>query len=204
MASPAPQPAADQRIGSWIFGGLLLAFYLGVFLFGPSILPDYKYRMLGIISALLGGLFAYFLTGSIVTSAKRNISGSGQIALRAGGGFGLACVLLVWWEYGAPVQPSSQAAAELQQKLQAAASGETLAPVSSSPAAKTPAGVPSSPPPKPAQQTVTLSPATQKLAADLAAADPKYRELVTLQNKKTVSLETLSRASAFLRTQAKR
>lgn len=199
MAAPAPKAAPDQRLGSWIFGSLLLAFYLGVFVFGPSVLADYKYRMLGVISALLGGLFAYFLTGQIVSTLKGNLSGAGQLTVRATGGIGLALVLLLWWGQGAgPIQSSSQAAVQLQQKLQEAVSN---APTSSSPpvpsaVANGTKGGRQSPAARPA--TVALSPAVQQLAKALAASDPKYSAVGVLQEKKEISVGTLKQVNNSL------
>src|SRR5579871_2112375 len=46
----------SQVVAAWVFGSSLLVFYLCVFLFGPSALPEFKQRMLGLFSALLAGL----------------------------------------------------------------------------------------------------------------------------------------------------
>ncbi|HUK17186.1 MAG TPA: hypothetical protein VLW65_12270 [Bryobacteraceae bacterium] len=196
MASPAPKAVADQRTGTWLFGSLLLVFYLAVFLFGPSVLPSYKYQMLGIISALLAGLFAYFLTGNIVTSAKGTISGA-SMGVRATGGAGLAIAMLLWWTYGPlQIQTPEQAAVLLQQQLQQAAdSAGTTSPApvqSSGQASAHPSAAPMERRSAP-QPTVRLSPSIQKLAKDLAASDPKYAAVGALQNKNTIPVEQLAK-----------
>jgi hypothetical protein len=198
MAAPAPATVPDQRIGTWIFGSLLIVFYLAVFLFGPSVLPSYKYQMLGIISALLAGLFAYFLTGNIVTTVKGKMSGAG-IGIRATGGVGLAIAMLLWWTYGPlQIQSPTQAAAQLDQQLQqAAAEAGNSAPVpveSPSPAKQGQPSASQSPGGrKPAsKRMVKLSPAIRKLAKDLAASDPKYAAVGALQNTNSIPVEQLN------------
>jgi hypothetical protein len=200
MAAPAPKRTSDQQAGAWIFGTLLLAFYVYVFQFGPGILPDYKFQMLGIISALLGGLFTYFLTGQIVTTVKAGLSAGAELAVRATGGAGVAAVLLLWWGHGpGPIQTSSQAAAQLQQELQTASQAPPEKPATVSPAPGT------SPPVSPPARVVTLSPKVQKLAEQLAAQDPKYKDVGVLANKSRVSLSTVDRvANALSAARAKK
>ena len=208
MASPALKPAADQRIGTWVFGSLLIVFYLAVFLFGPSVLPSYKYQMLGIVSALLAGMFAYFLTGNIVTSVKGDVSGVG---VRATGGAGLAIAMLLWWSYGPlRIQTPEEAATQLEQQLQQAAESARAsrpAPVKSpGVGGGSASGHPSAAPPPEAQAprpqaTVPLSPSIQKLAKNLAASDPKYAAVAVLQNKNAVPLETVARLRTSLAAQ---
>ncbi len=201
MASPAPtETAADQRTGTWVFGSLLLLFYMAIFLFGPSVLPSYKYQMLGIISVLLAGLFAYFLTGDIVTSVKGTTSGA-SMGVRATGGVGLAVAMLLWWTYGPlQIQTPEQAAIVLQQQLQQVADSAPTtspAPVQSPGQAQGPAATPMSRPAAP-QRTVRLSPSIQKLAKDLAASDPKYAAVGTLQNQDTIPVEQLAKLRTAL------
>lgn len=201
MAAPSVKATPDQRWGSWIFGSLLLAFYLGVFLFGPSVLADYKYRMLGIISALLGGFFAYFLTGQIVTTVKGDLSGGKQVGIRATGGIGLAVGLLFWWgQGGTPIQSSSQAAVQLQQQLQQAVSTAPTGTNTTPPTGTSgTGGGSSSPAAHPA--TVTLPPAVQQLAKALAASDPKYKEVGVLQENKKIPIGTVKQLNnSLLRT----
>lgn len=176
-------------------------FYLGVFLFGPPVLADYKDRMLGIISALLGGLFGYFLTGSIVTTTRGKAPGGMKMMVRATGGVAGAVALLMWWSYG-PVRPptSSQAAAKLQQQIQqtVASTESKLAPPQ--PVSATPTGVAAPTAQKPAEfHAVTLSPEVAKLAKDLAASDPKYKNVEVLQQHRPIPMETLTRLNVSLK-----
>lgn len=53
-----------------MFGSLLLLFLIGVFMFTPATLPDFKHCLLAICAALLAGFFAYFLTGEIGLEIK--------------------------------------------------------------------------------------------------------------------------------------
>src|SRR5205085_2126952 len=46
---PQNQHTVD-RIGSYVFGSLLLAFFVGVFVFAPDKLPEFKQRMLAVSS----------------------------------------------------------------------------------------------------------------------------------------------------------
>lgn len=81
-----------QAHAAWIFGGLLLAFFIGVFALGPESLPLYKQRLLAFLSALLGGFFAYFFVGSLQTTGE--LSG---LKVKAGAGFGVFVLVLAWW-----------------------------------------------------------------------------------------------------------
>lgn len=87
----------SQELASWIFGGTAFVFMLLVFLFGPIDLPRWKNRILAIISALLSGLFSYFLMGFIMLRANPNFTGLGRSAIQAGGGFALFVLVLFWW-----------------------------------------------------------------------------------------------------------
>lgn len=86
-----------DRVGSYIFGSLLFIFFVGVFVFSPETLPEFKQRMLAISSALLAGIFTVFMTGSLsirITSLKSPL---GKVAIRAGGGMGVFVLVMVWW-----------------------------------------------------------------------------------------------------------
>lgn len=201
MAAPAPKAAPSQSAATWVFGSLLLLFYVGVFVFGPPVLPDYKHQMLGILSALLGGLFAYFLAGQIVTSAKWTISKGVQIGVRGTGGFGFALLFLFWWGHG-PIESSSQAATRLQQQLEAAAGNATTSSSSTSPVPGEPHHTtqPSTDP----RKTITLSPEVAKLAKDLAASDSKYAYVGSLEAGKQVPVATLTRLKENLAVSQKK
>lgn len=104
-----PQPTGGsmntQTRASWIFGSLFVVFVLGVFMFGPATLPDYKQRILAYVCALLAGLFALFFTGSLLLNAELPIAG--KWAVQGGAGFALFLIVLFWWSGAlAPVKPT--------------------------------------------------------------------------------------------------
>jgi hypothetical protein len=76
----------DRSAATWVFGLLLLAFLLWVFVFAPETLPEYKQRMLGVFLASLAGLFAFFLTGDIGLEIQSLQSRFGNLAVKATGG----------------------------------------------------------------------------------------------------------------------
>jgi hypothetical protein len=86
-------------LGTWIFGSVLLSFYFCVFVFAPPALPEFKQRMLGFVSALMAGLFGFFLTGAIGIEIKTADSRFGQLAVKASGGIALF-VLTLWIWFG--------------------------------------------------------------------------------------------------------
>jgi len=61
-------------------------------MFGPESLSLYKQRLLAFLSALLGGLFAYFFVGRLQT-----IGILGNLKVKAGAGFGVFVLMLIWW-----------------------------------------------------------------------------------------------------------
>src|ERR1022692_3808292 len=87
---------ATQTRASWIFGGLFVAFILGVFAFGPEALPGYKQQLLAYICALLAGLFALFFTGALLLNAELPLAGKWTV--QGGAGFGLFLIVLFWWQ----------------------------------------------------------------------------------------------------------
>ena len=89
--------------GSWIFGTLLLIFFIFVFSFGPDNLPEYKTRMLALVSALIAGLFGYFLTGDVGIEIKALQSRLGTIGVKAAGGIALFVLTIIWWV--SPIAP---------------------------------------------------------------------------------------------------
>ncbi len=97
--------------GSWIFGFILLAFIIGVFWFSPDTLPAYKQSILAFSSALVAGLFGFFLTGdlSLLMSHKES-----STTLKAAGGIALFVVVLAWWQTpSAPVKAEDKSAGSL-------------------------------------------------------------------------------------------
>ncbi len=79
----------------WVSGSVLLVFVIVVFFFAPNALPEFKRRILAVLSALLAGLFAFFLTGRIQLS--RSDERKGGMRIRASGGMALFLIVLYWW-----------------------------------------------------------------------------------------------------------
>jgi len=82
---------------SWIFGSVLLVFVLGVFIFAPNELPEFKQRLLAFTCALLAGLFGIFLSGDLSLRLKAQQTKTGAILIRATGGSALFVLVLLWW-----------------------------------------------------------------------------------------------------------
>jgi hypothetical protein len=95
----------SHSAASWVFGVLLLAFLVWVFVFAPDTLPEYKHRMLGVFLASLAGLFAFFLTGDIGLEIQSMQSRFGNLGVKATGGIGVFVLVLVWW--WSPLAPIS-------------------------------------------------------------------------------------------------
>ena len=89
--------SGGRSAASWVFGFLLLAFLIWVFVFAPDTLPAYKQRMLGLFLASLAGLFAFFLTGDIGLDIQSMQSRFGTLGVKATGGIGVFVLVLVWW-----------------------------------------------------------------------------------------------------------
>lgn len=105
-ASPTTHQAQDQRIATWVFGSILLTFFLGVFLFAPKELPEFKQRMLAFSSALIAGLFGFFFTGQMNLELKVVKQRFGDLGVKATGGAALFVLVLIWWlSPFAPVKP---------------------------------------------------------------------------------------------------
>jgi hypothetical protein len=97
MTESASGRARSKTLATCIFGGLLLLFVLAVFAFAPERLPEYKQRILALSSALLAGLFGYFLTGSIGIKLTALRTKFGDVTVDAAGGLALFVLVLVWW-----------------------------------------------------------------------------------------------------------
>ncbi|MDA2937606.1 carboxypeptidase-like regulatory domain-containing protein [Acidobacteria bacterium AH-259-A15] len=104
MAHPTTEKRSKPAIrgqnhspASWIFGSLLLLFFVAVFTFAPDTLPTYKQRMLAIASALLAGLLAFFLTGAVGLKIDSIKSRFGAVGVKASGGIAVFVLVLVWW-----------------------------------------------------------------------------------------------------------
>lgn len=87
----------SQMKASWIFGSLLLLFFVGVFIFAPKSLVEYKQRMLAFFAALLAGLFTFFFTGDISLKLGGLKSKFGKVTVKATGGIAAFTFVLVWW-----------------------------------------------------------------------------------------------------------
>ena len=92
-----PAPRREFTFPTWVFGSLLLAFALGVFVFGPDALPEYRQRVLAVLMALLAGLFGFFLTGDVGLELKWVASRFGEVGVKAAGGMALFVLVLIWW-----------------------------------------------------------------------------------------------------------
>ena len=87
--------AQSRLLATWVFGFLLFVFFVCVFAFAPQELPEFKQRMLAVASALLSGLFGFFLTGEIGLEFKPIKSRFGDFGLKATGGVRLCAVVVV-------------------------------------------------------------------------------------------------------------
>jgi hypothetical protein len=99
-SSPSRRPltqAQSRSLATWIFGSLFVAFLFGVFAFAPPFLPVFKQRILAVVSALLAGLFVYFLTGDLGVSGKAGKGVLGRLAVKGSGGAAAFVLVLAWW-----------------------------------------------------------------------------------------------------------
>ena len=165
-------PVATHRhqvLGSWIFGGFLLVFYIGVFLFGPSVISDQKHQMLGLISAILAGLFAFFMSGTLMGESDRLKTAAG-ITIRATGGLAAAAGVLLWWRTGTPVATSSQTATTVSATLDSVA-----------------ASTPTSSASLDTSMQIVVPAETRAAAIELGRADPAYRRVSGVLSKDSIS-----------------
>lgn len=110
--------SGSQRVASWIFGGIAFAFLIWAFIFGPDELPAEKQRILGIMCALLAGLFGYFFTGSMNLIAEGNLPKWGKVTIQASGGAALFALVLWWWGSGyAPVRRIENKITDIDKKV---------------------------------------------------------------------------------------
>src|SRR5262249_2456783 len=95
-----PTNALSAMWGSWIFGSLLMLFFVCVFAFAPPTLPQFRQRILALLSATLAGVFGYFFTGSVGVHLGANRT-SDKAVVRTGisvaGGAALFVIVLFWW-----------------------------------------------------------------------------------------------------------
>ncbi|MGH8623835.1 MAG: tetratricopeptide repeat protein, partial [Gammaproteobacteria bacterium] len=76
---------------------MALAFVIGVFIFAPDTLPEYKHRVLAAVAAITTGLFAYFLSGEIGLDVQFGESRFGKTSVKATGGIAVFVFVLIWW-----------------------------------------------------------------------------------------------------------
>ena len=86
-----------QIIATWVFGSLVFLFLICVFIFAPNDLPLFKHKLLSLFSALLAGLFTFFLSGSLGLSGRPGLPFIGELGLRATGGVAIFVFVLLWW-----------------------------------------------------------------------------------------------------------
>jgi len=106
--SKIPNPKKRDLIkvkASGIFGFVLFAFFVYVIIFVPSVLPEFKQRILAIFSGLFSGLFVYFLAGDIILQSKSIKTQSGIISIKTTGGVAVF-ILVIWWWFS-PLAPIS-------------------------------------------------------------------------------------------------
>jgi hypothetical protein len=98
-----------QQLAAWVFGSASFLFLVAVFWLAPEAIDPTRQRILGVICAVLAGLFGYFLIGSIRLIAEGKFSHFGKISIQAAGGVALFVLMLLWWSSEkAPVKPLSQ------------------------------------------------------------------------------------------------
>ena len=93
----APKEVHHHSLATWISGGLLLVFIVGVFIFAPQTPSEFKHRLLAFCAALLAGFFAYYLAGEIRMEIKALKFRTGNLSLRAAGGLATFALVLIWW-----------------------------------------------------------------------------------------------------------
>lgn len=93
----------DRKTGTYIFGSILLVFFIYIFLFSPDSLSFYKQRMMAFASSLLAGLFTFFLSGSIKLTGQSPDTKFGKINIQAGSGIAVFILVLIWWIVSPPI-----------------------------------------------------------------------------------------------------
>jgi hypothetical protein len=99
---PLPPTGARMQTASWVFGGLLVVFIMAIVgyrIAGDSTKPidSTTHTLLGFLSAILAGLFAFFFTGSVAVSVAPNAGRFGGLGIQAAGGAALFVIVLWWW-----------------------------------------------------------------------------------------------------------
>jgi len=97
MKDSDPNPGPKHILATSVVGVVLILFLMGVFVFAPDDIPDFKQRVLAIFAAIVAGLFAFFLTGSLGISGKLRIPLLSEISWKAANGIALFTFILIWW-----------------------------------------------------------------------------------------------------------
>ena len=104
----------DSNMASWVFGGLFAIFLMAVVGYrltigGSQPIDPTVNRILGIICAVLAGLFAFFFTGTVAVQLGASAGSKGNIAVQATGGLALFVLVLWWWRSNlAPIKVAGE------------------------------------------------------------------------------------------------
>lgn len=105
----------DSKKASWFFGGSLV-FLLGyLVLAGPADMPAYRLMLLGHLTSICSGLFAFFFTGQLGLDAVVKPPAfiekvvRGKVGVRAIGGAAIWALTLILWSY--TIMPTAHGAA---------------------------------------------------------------------------------------------
>jgi hypothetical protein len=112
MTASASGSARNKASATGIYGGVLLLFFILVFVFAPERLPVYKLQILALLSAILAGFFGYYLTGSIRIKRTWSLTNIGPLSVDATGGVAIfVLVLALWYSPFAPIKTDDGVAA---------------------------------------------------------------------------------------------
>jgi hypothetical protein len=93
-------------LATWIVGSVLFCFFVYVFVLAPAELPEFKHKMVGLVSAFLAGIFAFLFTGDLSIRFESKSSPLGRVLAKGTGGAAVFLLILWWWfSSAAPVAP---------------------------------------------------------------------------------------------------
>jgi hypothetical protein len=96
-----------QWQGSIYFGGLFAVFLMGAFCFTHGEIEPWKVRLIALFSALLAGLFGYFVVGTLAIGGK--LPWLTMPVIKATGGFALFVVtLFFFYSPASPIRMAEQ------------------------------------------------------------------------------------------------
>ena len=87
---------ATSTVASYIFGALTIVFLMVVFFLKGPIDRDRR-RVLAFLTAISGGLFAFFFSGELNLVADATLPSLAKLVIRATGGIALFVFILFWW-----------------------------------------------------------------------------------------------------------